>query len=76
MVWKRFSERVQAKMSHVVFVCHGCGRLLIAKADQKSKQCNYCGSMVDLWRAKKVRSANSAREASLLVREFKMRAGE
>ena len=64
------------QVSHVVLVCSGCGRYLIAKAGQKSKQCNYCGNVVDLWRAKKVRSANSAREASKLVREFKMRAGE
>ena len=64
------------KMSHVVFICSGCGRYLIAKADQKSKQCNYCGVVVDLWRARKVRSAASAREASKLLREFRMRAGE
>lgn len=65
-----------SEVSHVVFVCNGCGRFLIAKTGQKSKQCNYCGAVVDLWRAKKVRSAGSAREASKLVREFKMRAGE
>ena len=63
-------------MSHVVFVCSGCGRYLIAKAGQKSKACNYCGTVVDLWRAKKVRTAGSAREASMILREFKMRVGE
>jgi LSD1 subclass zinc finger protein len=63
-------------MSYVVFVCSGCGRFLIAKAGQKNKQCNYCGTIVDLWKAKKVRTAGSAREASKLAREFKMKAGE
>jgi len=63
-------------MSYVVFVCSGCGRFLIAKAGQKNKQCNYCGAIVDLWKAKKMQSASSAREASKLAREFKMKAGE
>jgi predicted RNA-binding Zn-ribbon protein involved in translation (DUF1610 family) len=76
VTWKRFSEDNKQKMSHVVFVCSGCGRYLIAKAGQKSKQCNYCGAVVDLWRAKKIRSAGSAREASKFVREFKMKTGE
>jgi LSD1 subclass zinc finger protein len=61
-------------MGYVVFVCSGCGRFLMAKAGQKSKRCNYCETVVDLWKAKKVRSAGSAREASALVREFKMKA--
>lgn len=49
---------------------------MIAKAGQKNKQCNYCGTVVDLWKAKKMRTAGSAREASKLAREFKMKAGE
>jgi LSD1 subclass zinc finger protein len=61
--------------AYVVFVCSGCGRFLVAKAGQRNKRCNYCESLVDLWRAKRVASAGSAREASALVREFKMREG-
>lgn len=60
---------------YVVFVCSGCGRFLVAKDGQKSKRCIYCESVVDLWRAKRVASAGSAREASRIVREFKMREG-
>lgn len=60
-------------LSYVVFVCSGCGRFLVAKAGQKSKRCNYCDAMVDLWRARKVASAGSAREASRVVRGFKMK---
>ena len=60
---------------YVVFVCSGCGRFLMARDGQKSKRCNYCESVVDLWSANRVASAGSAREASRIVREFKMREG-
>jgi LSD1 subclass zinc finger protein len=74
-VFKGF-RRVQLALAYVVFVCSGCGRFLVAKAGQKSKRCNYCESVVDLWRAKRVAGAASAREASTIVREFKMREGK
>jgi len=63
-------------MGYVVFMCSGCGRFLIAKAEQKTKQCNYCGVSVVLWRAKKVAEAGSAREALRVAQDFKMRQGE
>lgn len=72
---KRLSERVLVPTGYVVFICSECGRFLVAKNGQKSKRCNYCESVVDLWRAKRVASAGSAREASRIVREFKMREG-
>jgi len=60
-------------MPYFVFVCSGCGRFLIAKAGQKTKNCNYCGASVVLWKAKKVASAGSAREASMIAKELKMK---
>jgi len=63
-------------VGYVVFVCSGCGRFLIAKAEQKTKQCNYCGTPVALWKAKKVAEANSAREALKIAQDFKMKQGK
>lgn len=62
--------------AYVVFVCSGCGRFLVAKAGQKSKRCNYCESLVDLWRTRRIAGAASAREASKIARELKMRKGK
>ena len=75
-VVKRFSMCVVCLVEYVVFVCVGCGRFLVAKVGQKSKRCNYCGMVVDLFRARRVASAGSAREASRVVRGLKMREGE
>ena len=74
--FKGFRRVLRALVTYVVFVCSGCGRFLVAKAGQKSKRCNYCECVVDLWRAKRVAGAASAREASRVVRELKMREGE
>jgi len=75
-VFKGFRSGLRALVAYVVFVCTGCGRFLVAKAGQKSKRCNYCECVVDLWSAKHVAGAASAREASRVVRGLKMRDGE
>jgi hypothetical protein len=48
----------------------------VAKAGQKTKQCNYCGIVVDLWMAQKIADASSAREALRVVQDFKMKHGK
>jgi DNA-directed RNA polymerase subunit RPC12/RpoP len=57
--------------STIIVVCGRCGGLLMAKADQKTRTCPYCGSRVDVDKAKKVASAKSANEASLILRRLK-----
>ncbi len=54
-----------------VVVCSRCGGLLLAKAEQKTRTCPYCGSNVALQKAKKVASAKSANEASMILRKLK-----
>jgi len=56
---------------YLIVVCGGCGRLLVADAVNKSRRCPYCGVRVWLARAKRVGSAETAREASELVRYLK-----
>jgi DNA-directed RNA polymerase subunit RPC12/RpoP len=43
----------------------------MAKAGQKTRTCPYCGSRVDVDKARKVASAKSANEASIILRRLK-----
>ncbi len=54
-----------------VVVCSKCGGFLLAKADQKTRTCPYCGSKVVLERAKKLGSAKTSLEASTLLQRLK-----
>jgi len=55
----------------LVVVCVRCGGLLLAKADQKTRTCPYCGSKVAVDKARKVASAQNANEASMILRRLK-----
>jgi DNA-directed RNA polymerase subunit RPC12/RpoP len=57
--------------STLVVVCSRCGGLLLAKADQKTRTCPYCGAKVDMEKAKTVASAANAYEASGILRRLK-----
>jgi predicted RNA-binding Zn-ribbon protein involved in translation (DUF1610 family) len=59
----------------LIVTCNSCGGLLMAANEQKTRTCPYCGSRVDLRRAKKVASANTAFEASEILRDLKSRKG-
>ena len=56
---------------YVVIVCYKCGQLLLAKTDQKTRQCSYCETRLILDKTKKVASAKTAQEASILIRAMK-----
>ena len=47
----------------------------MATDGQKTKTCPYCGSCVDVRRAKKVAVAESAFEASEMLRDLKRKKG-
>lgn len=57
--------------SVLIVVCSRCGGLLLAKDEQKTRTCPYCGSKVVLNKAKKVASAKNAYEASEILRKLK-----
>jgi len=61
--------------STLIVVCSRCGGLLMASNDQKTRTCPYCGSRIDLKRAKKIASAKNAFEASEILRDLKSRKG-
>jgi len=47
----------------------------MAAEDQRTRTCPYCGSRVDVIRAKKIASAKTAFEASEILRDLKSRKG-
>lgn len=59
----------------LIVVCYRCGGLLLAKAEQKTRTCPYCGSTVVLDRARTVASAKNSNEASVILRRLKTEAG-
>jgi DNA-directed RNA polymerase subunit RPC12/RpoP len=59
----------------LIVVCNCCGGLLMAADDQKTRTCPYCGSRVDVRKAKKIASAKNAFEASEILRDLKSRKG-
>jgi len=59
----------------LVIVCSRCGNLLLAKSEQKTRACPHCGFTIVVEKAKKLASANTANEASLILRKMKSDAG-
>jgi DNA-directed RNA polymerase subunit RPC12/RpoP len=51
--------------------CNRCSGLLLAAIDQKTRTCPYCGTRVDLHRGKRLAKAESAFEASEMLRKIK-----
>jgi len=58
----------------LVVECSRCGRLLLAKADQKTRECPHCNCTILLQKAKKLASADTANEASVILRKLKSEA--
>jgi DNA-directed RNA polymerase subunit RPC12/RpoP len=61
-------------MSFLIVVCSKCGGFLLAKVEQKTRTCPYCGFKVLVDKAKKVASAQNAYEASEILRKLKSEA--
>lgn len=58
-----------------IVVCPKCGGLLLAQAEQKTRTCPYCGYNVAMQKAKRIASARSANEASMILRKLKLEGG-
>jgi len=59
----------------LIVVCSRCGGLLLAKTEQKTRTCPYCGGTVYLEKARKLGSADTAYEASAILQNLKRDAG-
>ncbi len=51
--------------------CKNCGSFLLAAINQKTRTCPYCTSKVVLQKARRVATAQSAFEASEILRRLK-----
>jgi len=58
-------------MSFLIVACVKCGGFLLARAEQRTRTCPYCGFKVVLDKAKKLASAKNAYEASTILRRLK-----
>lgn len=55
--------------------CTHCGGYMLTAKAQKTKICPYCGTHVNLLKAQKVAAANTAFEASEMLRKLKNEKG-
>ena len=55
----------------LIVKCTKCGGLTLTAKAQKTKVCPYCGTKIDIVRAQKIAAANSALEASEILRKLK-----
>jgi DNA-directed RNA polymerase subunit RPC12/RpoP len=55
----------------LIVKCTQCGGLTLSAKEQKTKNCPYCGSQINLLKAQKIASANTALEASEILRKLK-----
>jgi DNA-directed RNA polymerase subunit RPC12/RpoP len=55
----------------LIIKCIKCGGLMLSAKAQKTKICPYCGTNINLIKAKKVAAAKTALEASEMLRKIK-----
>jgi DNA-directed RNA polymerase subunit M/transcription elongation factor TFIIS len=55
----------------LIIECNRCGGLLLSSKDQKTKTCIYCGTIIMVYKSKKLGSAKNAYEAAKTLRKFK-----
>ena len=60
--------------STLIIVCPRCGGFLLTKTETKTRTCPYCGHSVVVQKARKLASANTASEASAILRKMKSEA--
>jgi predicted RNA-binding Zn-ribbon protein involved in translation (DUF1610 family) len=59
----------------LIVKCTKCGNYLLSAKDQKTKTCPYCGAIVNTQKAQRVATANTAFEASEILRKLKSERG-
>jgi hypothetical protein len=55
----------------LVIKCTKCGGLSLVAKEQKTKICPYCGTQINLQKAPKMAAADTALEASEILRKLK-----
>jgi DNA-directed RNA polymerase subunit RPC12/RpoP len=55
----------------LIIKCTQCGGLTLSAKGQKTKNCPYCGININILKAQKIVAANTALEASEILRRLK-----
>ncbi|MCX8153089.1 MAG: DUF1922 domain-containing protein [Candidatus Bathyarchaeota archaeon] len=71
---KVFRRRVPIKPT-LIIVCSKCGGLFLIPEGQKTKSCPYCGTRVEVRKARRVAAAKSSFEASEMLKDLKAKRG-
>jgi DNA-directed RNA polymerase subunit RPC12/RpoP len=68
---KRLSEKGTQMPITVLYECSKCSGVFMAAQGQKTHSCPYCGTRVDLQKAKRIIQAKDAFEASEMLKKIK-----
>jgi acetyl-CoA carboxylase beta subunit len=74
-MWKRLSEANPEMAPTNIVKCPKCGSYMLTQQKQKTKICPYCGANVNLQRAQRIAAANTAFEASEILKKLKSEEG-
>jgi acetyl-CoA carboxylase beta subunit len=55
----------------IICKCPHCSGLLLAKQEQKTRTCPYCGKRIEIQKTKRVASAKDSFEASQMLKKIK-----
>ena len=54
-----------------IIECPNCKGLMLATANKKTKTCPYCGTRIEICKAKRLARAETAMQASEMLRKLK-----
>jgi hypothetical protein len=72
---KSLSEAKHKMATTLIVKCTKCAGLMLCGKAQKTKVCPYCGAHVNLLHVQKIAAANTAVEASEMLRKLKNEKG-
>jgi hypothetical protein len=70
-VEKPFGTGTHKMTQTAILECPNCKGLLLAGTDKKTRTCPYCNGKVDICKAKRLAKAETAREASEILKKLK-----
>jgi len=62
---------MEGERLYLVIMCYGCGKLVLVKAEQRTKVCPYCQKRILVEKARKIANVSSPREASEIIQMLK-----
>ncbi|MEM2123047.1 MAG: DUF1922 domain-containing protein [Candidatus Bathyarchaeia archaeon] len=60
-------------MVFIILACDKCGQTLLARGENRTRRCPYCGNLIKITRLNIVASTEDAETARELLKSYKLR---